>query len=523
MTPTKEREPSSEFQEEANYYRPRKKVRLPVGSTAPNSNIPEESKCTVDSTAVKKTAVEVTTSITSTIEEINQNDNTDELTMVNLTGVKKTMVFTNSSPGESTEALTQTVESNNEDLKVDSTAVKNSTVESTVIDSTANNQPPTSSSEFHKNQECIEGYGKIPHGILEVLYDANIFGLREIRVVAFITRFTFGWNRRWLAASIDDLEKNLLLQRRNLEKTLKLLKNNGAILVAKKPNFRKNFYRLSPQFFRFNDHFFEWKSGAVHLDEKTITIISPPVESTAVNETQTMVNSTGVSPVNSTGQNHVLFNHGQVNITIDNVEEFSDINKVDKQSINKSLSLSKFITSTQLSELEARWLTFMKKEREREEKGLLKLFQQKPEEAELIFKAFHIVLKEQDEYGEIKSAIAVLETNYTSQYRAKALAAIARQQQKEKENQTSVETETERKEEQDTEAKLQMIRMQCFQEAFPDMIARKEYVLITCKANPMFTNFGFNSPIAVSYAVGHWATHEGTNQVLAALDQQTQN
>ena len=185
------------------------------------------------------------------------------------------------------------------------------------------------------------------------------------------------------------------------------------------------------------------------------------------------------------------------------------------------LSLSKFLKSFQLAELEARWISFMKKEREREEKGLLKLFQQKPEEAELILKAFQIILKEQDEYGEIKSAISVLETNYTSQYRTKALAAIARQQQKEKENQTSVETE--RKEEQDTEAKLQMIRMQCFQEAFPDMTARKEYVLTTCKTNPMFTNFGFNSPIAVSYAVGHWATHEGTNQVLAALDQQTQN
>jgi hypothetical protein len=166
-------------------------------------------------------------------------------------------------------------------------------------------------------------------------------------------------------------------------------------------------------------------------------------------------------------------------------------------------------------------MSFMKKEREREEKGLLKLFQQKPEEAETIFKAFDIVLKEQDEYGEIKSAISVLETNYTGQYRAKALTAIVRLQQKEKESQVKSETQSAQAETEDAEAKMQLIRMQCFQEAFPDMAMRKQYILNICRENPMFSKFGVNSPIAVSYAVSQWAQGEGSARMLAALDQQT--
>jgi hypothetical protein len=192
-----------------------------------------------------------------------------------------------------------------------------------------------------------------------------------------------------------------------------------------------------------------------------------------------------------------------------------------KKTIKDTLSLFQFLKPTQLAELEARWMSFMKKEREREEKGLLKLFQQKPEEAETIFKAFEIVLKEQDEYGEIKSAISVLETNYTGQYRAKALTAIARLQQKEKENQVKAETQTVQAETEDAEAKMQLIRMQCFQEAFPDMEVRKQFIANTCKTNPMFSKFGLSSPIAVSYAVSQWAQGEGSARVLVALDQKT--
>jgi hypothetical protein len=163
----------------------------------------------------------------------------------------------------------------------------------------------------------------------------------------------------------------------------------------------------------------------------------------------------------------------------------------------------------------------MKKEREREEKGLLKLFDQKPEEVNTLFKAFEIVLKEQDEYGEIKSAISVLETNYTGQYRGKALASMTRQQQKDKENQVKAETVSTQTEKEDAEAKVQLIRMQCFQAAFPDLAIRKQYILNICRESSMFSKFEVTSPIAVSHAVTQWAEGEGSAQVLAALDQHT--
>ncbi len=186
-----------------------------------------------------------------------------------------------------------------------------------------------------------------------------------------------------------------------------------------------------------------------------------------------------------------------------------------------SLSLSKFLNPTQLAELEARWMSFMKKEREREEKGLLKLFEQKPDEAALIFKAFDIVLKEQDEYGEIKSAISVLETNYSGQYRAKALAAIGRTEQKEKETRVKTETGAKQQEAEDAEGEMQLIRMQCFQEAFPDIAIRKQYILNICKESAVFSKFAVTSPIAVSHAVARWAEGEGSARVLDALDRQT--
>jgi hypothetical protein len=186
-----------------------------------------------------------------------------------------------------------------------------------------------------------------------------------------------------------------------------------------------------------------------------------------------------------------------------------------------SLSLSQFLKPIQLTELETRWLSFMKKEREREEKGLLKLFTQKPEEAEIILKAFEIILKEQDEYGEIKSAISVLETNYTGQYRAKALAAIARLQEKQKQTHTAAEVKSKQTTDEDAEAQIQLIRMQCFEEAFPDLAIRKQYILNVCKDNPMFLKLGAGSPIATSYAVTQWAQGEGSAVVLSALDRET--
>ena len=68
-----------------------------------------------------------------------------------------------------------------------------------------------------------------------------------------------------------------------------------------------------------------------------------------------------------------------------------------------------------------RWKGMLPKEKEREKKGLLSLIKLKPKDEEVICKAFEIILADQAKFGKIICPIAILESNYTSQYRNRAL------------------------------------------------------------------------------------------------------
>jgi hypothetical protein len=264
----------------------------------------------------------------------------------------------------------------------------------------------------------------------------------------------------------------------------------GYVDLLEKNNYGGNLYRVKP--------FLLYRPDPNHVDRKSVNLSSANLTS----DRNLTESQSGTCP--------------KVSQDVDRKSDtIIDVNR----SINNSLS--QFLKPTQLTELETRWLSFMKKEREREEKGLLKLFTQKPKEAETILQAFEIILKEQDEYGEIKSAISVLETNYTGQYRAKALAAIARLQEKQKQTQTAADVQSKQTTDEDAEAQIQLIRMQCFEQAFPDLAIRKQYILNVCKDNPMFLKLRAGSPIATSYAVTQWAQGEGSAVVLSALDRET--
>jgi hypothetical protein len=183
-----------------------------------------------------------------------------------------------------------------------------------------------------------------------------------------------------------------------------------------------------------------------------------------------------------------------------------------KISLN-SLTLANFLNPTEIVYLETRWLPFLTAEREREESGLLKLFQQKPEEARTIYQAFKIILKEQQEHKKIKSAIAVLETNYTGQYKQKAIEELSRQEQKQEQQKAKTATEQKLEAEREEESKLYFIQLKCFETAFPQVEDRKNYIRDFGRDNPNFGQFGENACTAA--AIVHWAKSDGKEIVRA--------
>ncbi len=178
-----------------------------------------------------------------------------------------------------------------------------------------------------------------------------------------------------------------------------------------------------------------------------------------------------------------------------------------EKKIRNTLSLEKFLNSTKILELEQRWKTMLEKERESEKKQLIKLFEEKPDEANLICDAFQVVIKEQKHEGKIKSAIAVLQTNYTSQYRQKAIDEIDRQQKKERQAQIELKNIKLEKQKQEDEDRINAIKSQCFDKAFPDIQEREKYIATVVSRYPALKDF---KPLARGLAINAWAeTKEG--------------
>lgn len=200
------------------------------------------------------------------------------------------------------------------------------------------------------------------------------------------------------------------------------------------------------------------------------------------------------------------------------IANFATTQIQDQKKVKETLSLEKFLNPTKILELECHWEPMMKGERESEKRQLIKLFKEKPDEANLICDAFQIVLKEQKADGKIKSAIAVLKTNYTNQYRKKALDEKNRQEKREHEKKTEAQNkETERKNALDKarkeqeETRLCEIKRQCFFEKYPTQKDRQPFIDYAAGKHPVFAHCTGGDILIEGLAIhNYWSnTEEG--------------
>lgn len=314
------------------------------------------------------------------------------------------------------------------------------------------------------------GYGFINHKACEFLFSTAL-DANEYRLILFLIRETWGWKITWLDISGSMASKKIGWNKSQFWRTMKQLKNKNLVLSSKMSNSKSNFYCLNPDFFGETPKL-------KNIDIEQLTEINNDINSQQKNKQKEINNN----------------ENSQVKI-----------------------GLTKFINQTQIVDLETRWLFFLKQEREIEEKKLIKLFSERPDESEIIFEAFKIIIKEQQELGKIISPISVLETHYTIQYREKAIESIASKKRKLQNDQLQKQAQTEKEAQEQEEARRDLILIKCFEDAFPDLSLRERYIEECARDPKMRMLFSKCPSMKSSYAINHWKNHEGAKIYAEAL------
>lgn len=81
--------------------------------------------------------------------------------------------------------------------------------------------------------EVAEGYARIPHQALELLYKGG-FSQNEYRLIIFLMRMTYGWHRQWLLASVNEILEAMNWKSDKFWNALTSLRDQGYILVLQK-------------------------------------------------------------------------------------------------------------------------------------------------------------------------------------------------------------------------------------------------------------------------------------------------
>lgn len=81
--------------------------------------------------------------------------------------------------------------------------------------------------------EIAEGYARIPHQALELLYNGG-FSQNEYRLIIFLMRMTYGWHRQWLLASVNEILEAMNWKSDKFWNALTSLRDQGYILVLQK-------------------------------------------------------------------------------------------------------------------------------------------------------------------------------------------------------------------------------------------------------------------------------------------------
>ena len=77
-----------------------------------------------------------------------------------------------------------------------------------------------------------DGYTRIPNSLLEALYDRKYhFTQLQFRVMCYIIRKTYGWNKYSDYISISAMAKDLRKERRNVVRAVSDLEKSGVLKI----------------------------------------------------------------------------------------------------------------------------------------------------------------------------------------------------------------------------------------------------------------------------------------------------
>ena len=85
-------------------------------------------------------------------------------------------------------------------------------------------------------------YTKVPNNLIEALLDYHL-NATEYKIVLFIARMTYGWNREKALISYTSLSKRLKVDLRYIKRLVKSLKDDRVIIIEKIG--RRNFLGLN--------------------------------------------------------------------------------------------------------------------------------------------------------------------------------------------------------------------------------------------------------------------------------------
>ncbi len=88
-------------------------------------------------------------------------------------------------------------------------------------------------------------YTKVPNSLIEALLDYHL-NATEHKIVLFIARMTYGWNREKALISYTSLSKRLKVDLRYIKRLVKSLKDDRVIIIEKIG--RRNFIGLNKDY-----------------------------------------------------------------------------------------------------------------------------------------------------------------------------------------------------------------------------------------------------------------------------------
>ena len=141
------------------------------------------------------------------------------------------------------------------------------------------------------NPQLSNGYTKIANELLEAICRLNVSG-NEMRILLYIIRRTYGFNKTYAELSISELAEGIGTSKDNISRTLKKLRK--AKIIDHRPN-----KGVTPQTVSINKNYDEWavESCSRLLLSKMTTVVKNDNSSVVKNDNSSIVKNDDTSVV----------------------------------------------------------------------------------------------------------------------------------------------------------------------------------------------------------------------------------